>query len=107
MTGIPLSGGIRDRLDRRDAGSDRGQSAATADLALRRRGYPGVVRPVTFVVLKPVSAFATLRESREYELRGLDISQLGEALQQNSACEFPFSALLLSTIMFAAQRASD
>jgi len=36
---------------------------------------------ITFVLLKLVSAFVSLRVSREHELEGLDISQHGEALQ--------------------------
>jgi ammonium transporter, Amt family len=36
---------------------------------------------VTFVLLKPLTAFVPLRISREHEQEGLDISQHGEALQ--------------------------
>ena len=81
MTGTLLAGVFADRLDRRDLRPDRGQSAAGADPALRRRGHPGLVGGVTYVLLKLVSVFVPLRVSLQQELEGLDISQHGEALQ--------------------------
>ena len=77
----PTGRRVRDRLDRASVRSDRGQSAAITDSALRRRRCPGVVRRGAFVLLKLVSALVPLRVSREQQPEGLDISQHGEAVQ--------------------------
>jgi hypothetical protein len=46
-----------------------------------------------------VSAFIPLRLSREHDLEGLDISQQGDALDQNHPPKYLFTALLVGMIM--------
>jgi hypothetical protein len=62
---------------------------------------------VTCVLLKLVGLLVPVRVLMQQELEGLDISQLGEALQQTSLSKYRFSAFAMGTIMSTTLRCSS